>query len=271
MKLAHTYKVLIHVDTVEDYSQAACYGHPRVRTFEWRLGVPDGEDVQAPYLDDRRCNQQSFCHRNHDDDEGEDRDLEPPRRRHAKSIWACIGCRDEGDVLSPSSGGRSTSKAPGSHRQCAILEDSSSAAKVCSPEGPASSSLQVLIDPLDIAFCSSSHDDSLQSGFDPMCFKAASSFDSTHSIVHQVACSPRQVTPVELEGHADDFHARLDEFLASMSLALPQPILKSLPKVQKARKQKEIATASRRSSRLAVKNPEGRGPSALASRVLARK
>ncbi|KAL5215239.1 hypothetical protein ABZP36_004391 [Zizania latifolia] len=60
LKLGHTYKLLIHVDKVEDYSKAAMYGHPCVRSFEWRLGVPDGEDVHVTFLDARYCSQNSL-------------------------------------------------------------------------------------------------------------------------------------------------------------------------------------------------------------------
>ncbi|KAL5214469.1 hypothetical protein ABZP36_003621 [Zizania latifolia] len=69
----------------------------------------------------------------------------------------------------------------------------------------------------------------------------------------------------------DDFHHRLEEFLSQVAAALPQPIMPTPPKVQRTSKEKNYPTVSRRSSRLATKNPAGKGLTALALEVLSKK
>ncbi|KAL5203388.1 hypothetical protein ABZP36_014340 [Zizania latifolia] len=70
---------------------------------------------------------------------------------------------------------------------------------------------------------------------------------------------------------AYNFHCRLEKFLIQVSAALPQLILPTPPKVQRIDKHKTIPTVTRRSSRLAAKNPSDKGSSALALQVLNKK
>ncbi|KAG8056409.1 hypothetical protein GUJ93_ZPchr0002g26704 [Zizania palustris] len=78
-KLGHTYRVLIHVDKVEDYSFVPHASQLHYRSFEWCLGVLEGEDVCATPLDGHACNQRPQRHRDHEDeDEGGDRDYYQP-------------------------------------------------------------------------------------------------------------------------------------------------------------------------------------------------
>ncbi|KAG8051498.1 hypothetical protein GUJ93_ZPchr0001g32530 [Zizania palustris] len=77
----------------------------------------------------------------------------------------------------------------------------------------------------------------------------------------------------QLEGDAttDAFSFKVQDFLFQISAALPQPILEGPPKVQNDRRNFDVPSASRRSSRLAAKNPAGKGPSVLALEILSRK
>ncbi|KAL5199230.1 hypothetical protein ABZP36_020433 [Zizania latifolia] len=70
---------------------------------------------------------------------------------------------------------------------------------------------------------------------------------------------------------ADEFHNRLEDFLATVSAALPQALLPTPPKVQHRKPKLCPPTGNRRSSRLAAKNSDGKGPSALTLKVLANK
>ncbi|KAG8061680.1 hypothetical protein GUJ93_ZPchr0003g17153 [Zizania palustris] len=154
-KLGHTYKVLIHLGTLENYSFASHVNQPRPRTYEWRLGMLDGEDFRAPTLDERRCS------------------------RH----------------LPPESSSR----------------------------------------PLNLG-------------------------------------GEQAVDPVGTLPKADtDFQGRLEDFLAEISTALPQALLPTPPKVHGTRRRKSPPVTSRRSARLASKNPEGAKTSSLALKVLVKK
>ncbi|KAL5210105.1 hypothetical protein ABZP36_005728 [Zizania latifolia] len=80
-----------------------------------------------------------------------------------------------------------------------------------------------------------------------------------------------QLNHVPLSEASVDFHARLEEFLAQVTTALPQALLPTPPKVQRSNACKLTLVAGRRSAHLAAKNLDGKGPSSLAMQVLAKK
>ncbi|KAL5223499.1 hypothetical protein ABZP36_010138 [Zizania latifolia] len=114
LKLGHSYKVLVHVDKIEDFSFGARTGRPPTQSFNWRFGVPDGEEGRSPRHLPPDCHLKDLHRRRDYDDDNEDRD--PPRRFRAKSIWARIGCRDEIATTQTAHKDRSSSKDSGGYR-----------------------------------------------------------------------------------------------------------------------------------------------------------
>ncbi|KAL5207590.1 hypothetical protein ABZP36_032025 [Zizania latifolia] len=196
-KSGHTYKLLIHIDKVEDYSFSSRSGEHQARSFEWWLGVPDGVDDRVPPRGNRQCNQheRSSRRRDHDEDEDRDHDDGHPRRRQARSIWARIGCRDEYDALSPVARGHSIAGDSDGHRHRATRMPVSSDLK----------ETQIL--PLD--------------------------------------AEPQ----VNVDASADDFHSKLEDFLAEVSTSLPQPLLPVPPKKLASLFKKPISPATVRAIR----------------------
>ncbi|KAG8063380.1 hypothetical protein GUJ93_ZPchr0003g16483 [Zizania palustris] len=267
-KLGHTYKVLIHLDTLEDYSFASHVNEPRPRTFEWRLGVPDGEDVRAPTLDERRCSRRLPRRRDQEDDEDEG---DHQSRRRGRSIWARISCKDSTDVHLSATRSRSISYGSGSHH-CALSNNNPSS-KVIDPK-----ETRTPVDPAIQCISKQSSFIVPISKSDPMLLEATQSLTctscahSTQLVEMQGSQGEQAVHPVGTLPRADtDFQGRLEDFLAEISTALPQALLPTPPKVHGSRRRKSPPVTSRRSARLASNNPEGAKTSSLALKVLVKK
>ncbi|KAG8071074.1 hypothetical protein GUJ93_ZPchr0006g41661 [Zizania palustris] len=147
-------------------STVAGVNQPHCRSFEWRLGVPDGEDVRAPPLDARACNQRTQRCRGHvDDDERGNEDYYQQRRRSARSIWARMGCKEGMNVHCAGARGRNTSADSSGHRRhCCPQHGASNIFSACvgrhsarlaakNPDGKGASTLalQVLAKKLGVA------------------------------------------------------------------------------------------------------------------------
>ncbi|KAL5199823.1 hypothetical protein ABZP36_021026 [Zizania latifolia] len=243
-------------------------------SFEWCLGVLDREDVRAPSLDDRHCNHRNLRRREYEDDKDGDHDHHQPRRHRAQSIWARIGHKDEVEVHQPLARGQSESWESGGHYHHASQSLTPKSSQWAPTTKPSERHVDQNLDfdflaPSLVYISISDQNSTTGDRMDPMRIEACNVI-SLNLFGDQVLGSQPETlkTPPTQAG---DLHNRLEDFLATVSAALPQPILPSPPKVQRATQVKTKLSASRRSARLAAKNPEGKSQSLLALQVLSKK
>ncbi|KAG8051497.1 hypothetical protein GUJ93_ZPchr0001g32887 [Zizania palustris] len=98
LKLAHAYKVLVHIDRIKNLTFVSRSSLEKPQCFDWVYGVPDGEVPKYFVRNPDTCSYlkpprpRDF---DKDPEEGSDRSL-PPR---GKSIWSRIGHQDEPRVI----------------------------------------------------------------------------------------------------------------------------------------------------------------------------
>ncbi|KAG8056336.1 hypothetical protein GUJ93_ZPchr0002g26535 [Zizania palustris] len=275
LKLAHAYKVLFHIDRIENLTFGSRSSLEQPQCFDWVYGVPDGEVPKYFVRNPDTCSYlkpprpRDF---DKDPEEGSDRSL-PPR---GKSIWSRIGHQDEPRVIPQNRRPRGSSR----RYNClaASVEGEPKQAN-CANLRKVESIPTVADDLVSLRFDSLVQSSSIS--VDPMfeesiCNESLFLGGSSQQLVSSLPQT--QEVPAVSDVHqqegaatADAFNSKVQDFLIQISAALPQPILDGPPKVQSDRRHFDVPSASRRSSRLAAKNPVGKGPLVLALEILSRK
>ncbi|KAG8095340.1 hypothetical protein GUJ93_ZPchr0012g21587 [Zizania palustris] len=200
-----------------------------------------------------------------DEDDDEYRDSHQPNRRRGHPVWTRIDCSDGTDVRLSASRRRSISYDSRSyhHRQA----DSKPMAKV-----PSAQAVNLVFDAEVQKINFSSHLPHSVSRLDPMWLEAThitATTIGTPLIPHAEGTEETTVEPVEEDSEA--LGVKLDDFLASLSMALPQALVPTPPKVRSTKSYQHAVGTSRRSARSAAKNPHGTKTASLALQVLVRK
>ncbi|KAG8097468.1 hypothetical protein GUJ93_ZPchr0013g36518 [Zizania palustris] len=220
----------------------------------------------APPLDARACNQRTQRRRGHDDDDdGGNGDYYQQRRRRARSIWARMGCKEDMNVHCAGARGRNTFVDSGGHRRYSSNMPSTEVLRHKEDQCAVNDLIFLDQSHVPVVFCENS-------SLDPMTIESnITSCPVSNSQTVDIPEALVQVNTVAPDRGEGDFNKTLENFLAHITVDLPQALLPTPPKVQHGAKNKFSAFAGQRSARLAAKNLDGKGTSTLALQVLAKK
>ncbi|KAL5213282.1 hypothetical protein ABZP36_024129 [Zizania latifolia] len=237
LKLGHSYKLLLHVDKIEDLSYGPFNDRPHTQSFNWKFGVPDGENTRPLARVTPGCTPKHLIRRRDFEDDDTDGEKDHPRQLRAKSIWSRIGCRDDSDVANQPSQGKANPSDTYNHKSYSapLLP------KPCTQQGQLAKSARVaspLLIPSDdfAAFSSEASQITPSSSVDPMREEAVLFSNSLLLLPWQETNPSTQVAAVDVQenfNEVDSFHTKMNDFIRLIEKALPQPIITTPPKVQK--------------------------------------